>query len=140
MKITICGSMTFAKEMLKVKQELEKLGHRVEVPEDTEHHVSHPGFIDDLESDFAHAAEKNLMRNHMQKVADSEAVLVLNYPKNGVEGYIGTSTLMEMGIGYFLKKKIFLLNPPPDMHSVRWAIEVRLINPTIIHSDFSLIV
>ncbi|MFH1183003.1 MAG: hypothetical protein V1690_01940 [Candidatus Moraniibacteriota bacterium] len=31
MKIMICGSMTFAKEMLEAKKKLEKMGHEVRI-------------------------------------------------------------------------------------------------------------
>jgi hypothetical protein len=32
MKITICGSIAFFDEMLQIKQELEQLGHSVQIP------------------------------------------------------------------------------------------------------------
>jgi len=139
MKITICGSMSFAKQMLDAKTKLEEMGHSVQIPDDTDFHISQPGFIDDLEADLAHCIEKDLMRNHMKRVAEADAILVLNYPKNGIDGYIGTSSFMEMGIAYYLKKNIFLFNPPPPMEKVRWAIEVRLTQPTVINGDLSLI-
>lgn len=139
MKITICGSMSFAKQMKEVKSELEKLRHEASVPDDTELHISNPTFIDNLEEDLKHCLEKDLMRDHMNRVAESEAILVLNYPKNSLKSYIGTSTMMEMGIAYYLKKKMFLLNPPPQLHEVRWAIEVAIMQPTIINGDLTLI-
>lgn len=58
MKIMICGSMAFAREMLKAKQKLEGLGHEVNVPLDIESHVKNPTLIDDLESSLLY-----LMRN-----------------------------------------------------------------------------
>ena len=44
MKITICGSMAFAKEMLEIKQKLEKQNHVVIVPANTEKYAN--GIID----------------------------------------------------------------------------------------------
>jgi hypothetical protein len=36
--------------------------------------------------------------------------LVTNFAKNGVEGYIGGNTLMEITLAYYFKKPIFILN------------------------------
>lgn len=33
MKIVVCGSMAFAKQMIQVKEQLERHGHHVVVPE-----------------------------------------------------------------------------------------------------------
>jgi len=54
---------------------------------------------------------------HFQKVVWCDAILVLNYEKNGVADYVGANTLMEMGLAFYLKKKIFLLNPVPKIGS-----------------------
>ena len=39
------------------------------------------------------------------------APLVLNFAKNGVDGYIGGNVLMEMGLAFHYKKPIYILNP-----------------------------
>ena len=39
MKIFICGSMHFSKEMLEAKRKLEEIGHTAEVPCDTQEFV-----------------------------------------------------------------------------------------------------
>lgn len=139
MKIAICGSMTFANEMVGAKKKLEKLGHLGTIPEDTEHHLNNSQLTDNLEEDFKHCLETDVMRKHMKAVADSEAILVLNFSKNGLNGYIGTSTLIEMGLAYFLGKKIFLLYEPPEMNEARWAIEVRIMQPIVLDGDLSLV-
>ena len=43
MKITICGSMTFAKEMLYYKELLEKRGHHCLIPFETERYATGGG-------------------------------------------------------------------------------------------------
>jgi hypothetical protein len=73
----------------------------------------------------------------MDYIAESDAVLVLNYPKNGIKGYVGTSTLMEIGLAYYMGKKIFLLFPVPHSSEARWAHEVKITNPFVINGDFS---
>jgi hypothetical protein len=55
------------------------------------------------------------MHNHFDKVAWSEVILVCNYDKNGIAGYIGANTLLEMGLAFHLKKPIYLLNPLPEV-------------------------
>lgn len=134
----ICGSMKFATEMLAAKKALEKLGHAVEVPGGIEKNIENPSLVDDLETNMAHVKEHDLMRAGFESVANSDAVLILNHTRNNIEGYIGTSALMELGLAFFLKKKIFLYYPIPDQNTVRWAHEVLLTNPTIINGDLSL--
>ncbi len=139
MKIMVIGSMTFAKEMLQAKQELERLGLKAEIPFDVEHHIKDEGAIDDLERNFRYCVENDVVHKGFQQVADADAVLVLNYPKNGISGYIGTSALMEMAIAYWLRKKIFLLHAPPSDRVHRWAHEVKIMQPIILYGNLSKI-
>lgn len=37
-------------------------------------------------------------------------MLILNYEKKGLEGYIGGNVLMEMGLAFHYKKPIYILN------------------------------
>lgn len=128
MKIAICGSMSFAREMLEAKEELESMGHKADVPIDTEECVENPELTVDLE----HCIRNNVVRDHYDKIEASDAVLILNHTKDGVEGYIGANTLIEMGIAHFLGKKIFLLNRVPDM---RCGVEIQLMEPQLLGGD-----
>lgn len=136
----ISGSMAFAKEMFAVKKELEKEGHVVYLPHTIELNIDDDKLVENLDQNFLNCIENDTMRRCFQQVADSDAVVVLNYPKNNINGYIGTSTLMEMGIAYFMHKNIFVLFPYPSDKEVRWAHEVRIMQPTILHGDLSKIV
>ena len=40
--------------------------------------------------------------------------MVVNYEKNGIDGYIGGNTLIEMAIAYHYKKPIYILNSISD--------------------------
>lgn len=139
MRIMIIGSMTFAKEMMDVKQKLEDLGYKVDVPVGIEAHLENPNLIDDLDSDLKHSQEKNVLKACFDLIAANDAVLVLNHPKNNIDGYIGTSVLMEIGIAYYLGKKIFILNPIPKSQDARWAHEVMIMHPTVVNGDLSRI-
>lgn len=72
-------------------------------------------------------------------IVKSDAILVLNYSKNKIDGYVGTSSLMEIGLAYYLGKKIFLLNPIPSSKKVRWAHELEIIQPVILNRDLKRI-
>ncbi|MGE5392734.1 MAG: hypothetical protein ACM3NH_03245 [Candidatus Saccharibacteria bacterium] len=134
-KIMICGSMSFAKEMLALQNQLKAFGYEVSVPCDTELHVEKPGFIDELDKDREHLIKNNIMKKCFGILAGSDSILFLNLPKNGVNGYIGTSSLMEMGLAYYLGKKIFLMYPYPDPNVYRWAHEVASFEPTVLNGS-----
>ena len=131
----IVGSMTFAQQMMETKRRLEQHGHFVSIPCDTEIHVEDSQLIDNLDADLKHVQENNIMRQCFQLVADSDAILVLNHPKNDIDGYMGTSTLMECGLAYHLGKKIFVLNNIPHYNDHRWAHEIHAMDPTFINGD-----
>lgn len=111
MKITICGSMTFAQEMLFYKEVLEKMGHIAWVPEDAEDYIA--GRIN---GDFAfrRTLQRGYMKKHFEKIDASDAILVLNFSKNSTEHYIGANTFLEMGVAFRRGIAIFLINPVPD--------------------------
>ena len=48
-------------------------------------------------------------------IQKSDAILVLNLTKNGIENYIGGNTFLEMGFAHVLEKKIFVYNKLPDV-------------------------
>lgn len=135
MKVMIIGSMRFAKEMMETKAALEKLGHTADVPCDTDLHVEDPGLRDDFERDAIHVKENDIMHRCFALVAASDAVLVLNYKHNGIEGYVGASALMEAGIAAYLKKGIYLLNPVVE----RYKHEFAVLDGVIINGDLSQI-
>lgn len=139
MRLVICGSMTFAKDMVKTKEMLEEMGHNVKIPTDTLDIANGHHNHDNLESDYHHCVKNDIMRTHFKLIEESDAVIVLNHDKNGIKGYIGTASLMEIGLAHYFHKKIFLLQPLPHYSEQRWAHEVRITQPTILNGDFSKI-
>lgn len=146
MKITLCGSTAFIDEMEAVSKQVEALGHEVKMPpviivaeDGTKLHTR--DYYKLKKSTAAHDAQfwhdhTNRIRNHFDKVAWSDAVLITNYDKNGVANYIGPNTLMEMGVAFHLNKKIFLLNPVPN---TSWQEEILGMRPVVINGDFELL-
>lgn len=135
MKITICSSMYFAKKILEAQKALNELGHECLMPHTTKQCLINPN----LNMDFEFCVENNCMMDHYGKINESDAVLVLNYPKNDINGYIGGAVLMEMAIAKFLGKKIFLLHDLPDEEIVRYAFEIKLTKPIILNGDLTKI-
>ena len=140
MKIFICGSMHFAKEMLEAQKKLKEFGHIVEVPCDTRLFIDKPDMTtDNHEEDSKHCIDNDIIRKSFNSIAENDAILVLNYPKDGVNGYVGASGLMEIGLAYFLKKKIFLLYSPPPVKETKYSHEIFIMQPVILNGDLSLI-
>jgi len=140
MRITILGSSKFAKEMVDYKNQLIALGHHVNLH--AHYHALAKGDMKDTRArmDVEHAKvkiENNYHKYHYNEIANlSDAVLVLNFDKNGIKNYIGGNTLMEMGMAYVLDKRIFLLNPIPEMN---YTEEIKSLEPTIINGDIAKI-
>jgi nucleoside 2-deoxyribosyltransferase len=140
MKIAIIGSMKFAEDMVKIKEQLDELGHDAKFPLGLESHLQDGQFVDNLDDNLEWCITHDIMRKNFKQVANSDAVLVLNYKRNDIDGYIGISALMEMGVAHYLKKKIFLLNHTPDYKNARWAHEVAIMQPKIIKGDLTKII
>lgn len=140
MNIAIIGSMKFTEEMVEKKKQLEELGHTAAIPVGAEPHLTDKTFVDNLDDNLAFCITHDIMRRNFKQVADSDAVLVLNYKRNGIDGYIGISALLEMGIAHYTGKKIFLIQKTPDYKDARWAHEVAIMQPTIIQGDLTKII
>lgn len=131
--------MSFIKNIVKIQKELEKLGHEAVIPHGTQPHQKDSKFVDNLEGNLKFVVQNNVMKRNFDLVAKSDAILVVNNRKNGVDGYIGVSVLMEMAIAHHLNKKIFVLNKIPHFREERWAHEVMIMQPVIVNGDLSKI-
>lgn len=135
MKIMIIGSTVFAKEMMEVKNELQSLGYEVKTPSNLEEHIADPTLRDNLALDKELVSGKNIMHVGFDGVAWSDAVLVLNYDKNGIKGYVGASSLMEIGVAGYLRKKIFVFNPIAT--DQRYTHEIDVLGGQVINGNLS---
>lgn len=82
-----------------------------------------------------HKYEHDAMREHWSVIQHSDAVLVLNYDKHGIAGYIGGNSFLEMGFAYMLHKPLYLLNPIPKMPY--YETEIIAMKPVVINGDLS---
>lgn len=135
MTITICGSMAFAKKMKKVRKALEQKGHKIFAPVFTEDWAS--GKLQKRKNEDGLKRSYDLIRDYYRKIKKSNAILVLNYDKGGVKGYIGGNTFLEMGFAHVLNKKIFLWQdiPKTDLY----LDEIRAMKPVVINEDLEKI-
>ena len=99
--ITLCASVSHYKPMLRVSEELEKLGFKVFIPE--------TALVMRKTGDFNVKAYKTWVLNkkdyykktefikkHISKIFQSDAILIANYEKNGIKGDIGGNVLIEI--------------------------------------------
>jgi hypothetical protein len=132
MKIAICGSMQFGKEMIKIKQELERFGHTVVLPKDIEQYMTGEKSVEGKWE----KQEGDLFKNYWNEIKNSDAVLIVNITKNGIENYIGGNALIEMAYAHVLDKKIYLLNSIPEMN---YKDEIEAMRPIILNKNLSKI-
>jgi len=133
MKLAICSSMAFAKEMIQLKKNLEKLGHDIIIQDDVEQHAN--GEI--TEEDKWRKLEINPFKTYFEEIKKVDAIIVNNLEKRGIKNYVGPNTLIEMAFAQILDKKIFLLNPSPT--EVSYYDEIEAMSPVILNGDLTLI-
>lgn len=140
--ITICSGAAFYKQLFQIGKELKKLGFKVKIPKiagimkkNNDFDVSHYKTWFKNKNDYKLKTE--LMTIHFQKVIESDAILVLNFEKNGIPGYIGGNVLMEMVIAFHYKKPIFIYNPISEELSTKE--EIYGLNPVFIENNLDKI-
>ncbi len=147
MKITICASIAFYNEMLETKKKLEALGHEVYLPPSevknekgemisaSEYYVERK--IKENTAGWISDRKGEVIRLHFEKIENSDAILVLNYSKNNIDNYIGGNTFLEMGIAFYLKKKLFLLN---DIPILSYREEILGMKPIVLFGNLKKII
>ena len=132
MRFVICGSMDFANKMLEVGEYLTTNGHTVLLPEQIEQDLTGSS----VELLAQRKIKYDLIRKHWEKIQISDAILVLNYEKDGTHGYIGGNTFLEMGFAHVLRIPIYTLNSLPQS---RYQPELIAMEPTILNGDLDIL-
>ncbi len=125
----------FFNKVLPIKEELEQFGHIVSFPNG----YNAPNLEEEMK--LLKESEYREWRSEMLKkdgeiIKNNDAILVLNFEKNGTPNYIGGATFLEMFRCFDSNKKIFLYNPIPNNILKD---EIEGMNPIIINSDLSLV-
>lgn len=145
--------MGFVKEMESAKDELAKRGHEVKIPELAREvpqefgggkkvyfgqYIEQNGGIDAFPAGHKiWDLKESAINGHYEKIDWCDGVLVINHEKRGISGYIGGNTLIEIGVAFYLKKKIYILNPVSSELSYKQ--EIMGMKPVMLNGDFSLI-
>lgn len=145
MKIVICASIALTPKIKEAKDALESLGHQTEVPFMSQRIINGEVTLADFlavkdkegDSRFRQEAGEDLIKRYYNLIKDADAILVVNGEKKGIANYIGGNVLLEMGFAYTLDKKIFLLNPIPEMI---YSDEIKAMRPIILNGDFKKII
>jgi hypothetical protein len=138
MIITICGSCKFYREMRRVKNFLSNLGIEAILPDGIDEEIPIEARDDISFDDLVLAKiEHDFIRKHFRNIKKADGILVLNYERKKIPGYIGGNTFLEIGLAFWLNKKIFLLNPVPKMD---YSAEIRAMAPIVTNGDLTKII
>lgn len=127
MKVTLCGSMSSYDLMADIQSQLEAKGHEVKRPR-----------LDSNERNglWNLKSKQQAMRNHFEKIAWADGIIVVNLDKNNIANYIGGNTLIEMAIAMYLGKKLYLWNSIPE---ISYKDEIEAMEPYILNQDINLL-
>lgn len=138
MKITICSSLDFISQIKEISEKLGKMGHFVLLPRTAEMVIKGSLSQEDILKEkqtgdiVNRMIRQDAIKKHFEKIKNSDGILVLNFEKKGVKNYIGGAVFLEIGFAHVLGKKIFLLNPVPE---VSYKDEILAMRPVVIYRD-----
>jgi predicted RNA-binding protein with PUA domain len=128
--------MVFSREMVGASERLEKQGHIVVIPKHTKEYAL-LNSLDEMHGESVkNKIEHDLIRDYYEEIKNSDAILILNLEKSGVENYIGGNSFLEMGFAHVLNKKIYLLNPIPE---IGYSDEIIAMQPMILDGNLNMI-
>ncbi len=126
--IALCSSAAFFDRLWGIKEGLTKSGYTVLLPSMQDFHQYEEVALAKIHHD--------LIRDHFRKIDQSNAIYVANYDKNGIEGYIGGNSFLEMGKAFDREIPIFLLNNVPK---TGYREELLALQPIVIGQDWDKI-
>lgn len=125
MRIVLCGSMFFIDMINACARDLKELGHDVIYPRGSQKE----GLSEKLAGNFIH--------KYYVKISESDAILVMNFQKKFIYGYIGPNTLMEIAFAHILKKPVYVFSDiTKDLYCYD---EVMAMNPIFINRDLAIL-
>jgi len=139
-KITICGSMAHAKEMVKAYHDLKKIGHEP---------LMHPDvfgiadgtareLVDGIAADHSEVKRRyNFIKVWHSLILQGDAILICNFDKGKIKNYIGGNVLMEIGFAHTADKKVYLMNPVPT--DLPYVDEIKAMVDEVLNRDLKKI-
>lgn len=140
--ITICSSAAHYRNVLDLEKELKALGYVIKIPKTAAimkktNNFDVSSYKTWYKNPKDYKKKTQLMEGHFKKVLEADAILVANFEKNGLKGYIGGNVLMEMVLAFHYKKPIFIYNDISDELGIKE--EVFGLNPIFLNSNVNLI-
>src|SRR5258708_750064 len=140
--ITICASAAHYTYLFEIQKQLRKLGYKVLIPTSAYKMkrmnnfdvTFHKTWYNDHKD---YKKKSKLMNDHFKKVLAADAILVANFEKNGMPGYIGGNVLMEMTLAYHYKKYLFVYNEISEKLGIKE--EIYGMQPHFINNDLTKI-
>lgn len=128
--------MQFHREMVDAENKLKARGFTVHIPSGAYDKTKNEFYADSEEEKITFKVENDLIREHFRNIDQSDVILVLNYQKKGIDGYVGGNTFLEMGHAFSQGKKIYMLYDFPDMD---YKVEMESMQPVILGGDLTKI-
>jgi hypothetical protein len=126
--------MSASGKMMEIKTVLEKAGHKVVVPKNTERYASGETSMESNTESTQHKIDNDLIRGYYLLIKDADAVVVANYDKGAVKNYVGGNSFLEAGFAHVLDKKLYFMNDVPELF---YSDELRAMQPVVLHGDLS---
>jgi len=140
MKIVICGSNVFREKMIEFKKKINDRGGVGIIHPDYEAFArgERREVWERIQENHAAAKRENgYIAWYHDAIVGADAILVLNYDKDGIKNYVGGNTLMEIGFAHTNGKKVFLMNPVPK--EVSYFDEIEAMYDKVLNEDLSRI-
>jgi hypothetical protein len=103
--------MAFYRELVDIEKQLEIKGFTVTIPVSAQVMKKKNDFeVSHFKGVFTHGEKAKFIHKNFQEIAKSDYILVINNEKNGISGYIGANVLMEIGLAFYFKRKIYIWN------------------------------
>ncbi len=128
--------MKDSRKMVEIKNAMEKSGHKVLLPRHTEEYAKMKTSNHIHNKSVKNKINNNLIRDYYNKIKNGDAILAVNENLNGISGYIGGNTFLEMGFAHVLNKKIFLLN---EILEMGYKDEIVAVKPAVLKGDLDII-
>lgn len=135
MRVFIICSKAFYKNIEPIKEKLENMGHKVELPNSYYEKDAEKKSWELGEQEHTNFKQK-MFRMSRERIKEVDAVLALNFDKNGKKNYIGGSTFLELYEAFMENKKIYLYNEIPE--GILYD-EISGFSPIIINGNLDLV-
>lgn len=135
MKIFICSSKHHYNKIPEIKKILERDNHTITLPNSFDNPFKEEE-LKKLSPEEHKVWKSKMLLKEKENIMPNDAILVLNYEKNGPANYIGGATFLEIFKAFELGKKIFFINSIPEG---MLKDELTAISPVILNGNLELI-